>query len=145
MRFDLSNPYDLPRAREYFQKLVEQRAIVDITKKKEPHTIPQQKYLHLILGWFGVEIGMSLEQVKVDIYKRICNRELFEREHVNKRGKRVTYLRSTNDLTKDEYSLSITRFRNYASVEAEIYLPSSDERQFLSYIEGEMERYKEFI
>ena len=82
---------------------------------------------------------------KIDFYKRTCNRDLFERKKVNKKGKEITYLRSSAELTTGEMTLSIDRFRNFASSEAGIYLPSSSERDFLIHIQQTIENNKEFL
>jgi hypothetical protein len=40
---------------------------------------------------------------------------------------------------------AIERFRNWASAEAGVYLPSPDEKSLLQYIEKESSRYKEYL
>lgn len=145
MIFNLNNPFEHDRFKEYVNQLYKQRAIVEVKKKHPNRTLAQNSYLHLLLGYFGSEYGCSLDEAKVDFYKRACNRDLFERKTVNKYGKEVTYLRSSAELTTSEMTLSIERFRNFASSEAGIYLPSSTERDFLVYAQQEIEKSKEFI
>lgn len=145
MIFNLKNEYDIPKFKAYVNKLFQERAVVEVKKKLPNRTLAQNSYLHLLLGYFGSEYGCSLEEAKIDFYKRICNRDLFERKAVNKRGKEVTYLRSSAELTTGEMTLSIDRFRNFASSEAGIYLPSPNEREFLIYIQQEIERNNELI
>lgn len=130
---------------EYIKKLVSTGATIEV-KRKAPNRSPaQNRYLHVILGYFGAEYGTSMEEVKVDIYKRLCNREIFERRTTNKHGKEITYLRSTKDLTTAEMALSVDRFRNWSAAVAGIYLPSPNEESFLAYCEQEIERNREFI
>lgn len=143
--FNLKNEYDIPKFKDYVNKLFRERAVVEVKKKLPNRTLAQNSYLHLLLGYFGSEYGCSLEEVKIDFYKRTCNRDLFERKKVNKKGKEITYLRSSAELTTGEMTLSIDRFRNFASSEAGIYLPSSSERDFLIHIQQEIERNKEFF
>lgn len=131
--------------KDYLKKLVASGAVVEIKKKSPIRSQAQNRYLHVILGFFGAEYGMSMEEVKVDLYKRTCNREIFERKAVNKHGKEITYLRSTSDLSSAEMSLSVDRFRNWSSAVAGIYLPAPNEEAFLAYCEQEIERNKEFI
>ena len=64
---------------------------------------------------------------------------------VNKKGKEVTYLRSSAELTTGEMTLSIDRFRNWSASVAGIYLPSANEQQMLIFAQQEIERNKEFI
>lgn len=143
--FNLKNEYDIPKFKAYVNKLFKERAVVEVKKKLPNRSLAQNSYLHLLLGYFGSEYGCSLDEAKIDFYKRTCNRDLFERKTVNKKGKEVTYLRSSAELTTGEMTLSIERFRNFASSEAGIYLPSSYERDFLIHIQQEIERHKEFL
>ena len=145
MIFDLRNEYQIPKFKEYVNKLFREKALVEVKKKLPNRTLAQNSYLHLLLGYFGSEYGCSLDEVKIDFYKRTCNRDLFERKMINKSGKEVTYLRSSAELTTGEMTLSIDRFRNFSSGEAGIYLPSPNEREFLIHIQQELERNKEFL
>lgn len=145
MIFNLNNSFEHDRFKEYVNQLYKQKAIVEVKKKLPNRTLAQNSYLHLLLGYFGSEYGCSLDEAKIDFYKRTCNRDLFERKTVNKKGNEVTYLRSSAELTTGEMTLSIDRFRNFASSEAGIYLPSPNEREFLIHIQQEIERHKEFL
>ncbi|MGE4308974.1 hypothetical protein [Bacteroides sp.] len=145
MIFNLNNPYEIPKFKEYVNKLYEQKAIVEVKKKLPNRSTQQNRYFYLILSWFACETGYSVDEIKVDIFKRICNKEIFERYRENKHGEKIKYLRSSSDLDTLEMTTAIDRFRNYASAQAGIYLPSPNESQFLTYIEQEIERNKEFI
>ena len=145
MIFNLNNPYEIDKFKEYVNKLYAQKAIVEVKKKLPNRSLAQNSYLHLILSWFACETGYSLEEVKLDYFKKICNRDLFVRKKINKKGDEINYVRSSSDLDTLEMTTAIDRFRNYASAQAGIYLPSPNESQFLTYIEQEIERNKEFI
>ncbi|HBV19721.1 hypothetical protein [Phocaeicola plebeius] len=143
--FNLKNEYDIPKFKAYVNKLFQEHAVVEVRKKLPNRTLSQNSYLHLLLGYFGSEYGCSLDEAKIDFYKRTCNRDLFERKTVNKKGKEVTYLRSSAELTTGEMTLSIDRFRNWSASVAGIYLPSSSERDFLIHIQQAIENNKEFL
>ena len=145
MIFNLNNEYEIPKFKEYVNKLYEQKAIVEVKKKLTNRSTQQNRYFYLILSWFACETGYSVDEIKVDIFKRICNKEIFERYRENKHGEKIKFLRSSSDLDTLEMTTAIDRFRNYASAQAGIYLPSPNESQFLTYIEQEIERNKEFI
>ena len=113
--FNLKNEYDIPKFKAYVNKLFQEHAVVEVRKKLPNRTLSQNSYLHLLLGYFGSEYGCSLDEAKIDFYKRTCNRDLFERKTVNKKGKEVTYLRSSAELTTGEMTLSIDRFRNWSA------------------------------
>lgn len=144
MVFNLQNEFDVPKFKAYVNKLYSRRAVIEVREKRPQRSVNQNSYLHLLLGYFGAEFGLSLEEVKVDIYKRICNKDLFERKKVNKFGREVTYLRSSADLSVPEMTLSITRFRNYASSEVGIYLPEANADAMI-YMQQVVERNKEYI
>lgn len=145
MIFDLSNEYQIPKYVEYVNKLLEQRAIVEVKKKQPNRSLSQNNYLHLIINYFAIETGYSLDEVKLDYFKKACNRDLFERKKLNKQGNEINYLRSSSELTTDEMTTAIERFRNYSSAQAGIYLPAPNENQFLIHIHQEIEKQKEFI
>ena len=105
----------------------------------------QNKYLHLLLGYLGIETGNDLEYVKEVFYKRTANKELFAREKDDERLGRVEYLRSSADLSKEEFSLSIERLRDWSSKVAGIYLPSPDEDSFLESIELEISKQQRWM
>lgn len=145
MIFDLRNEYQVPKFKEYVNKLFLAKAVVEVKKKLPNRTLAQNSYLHLLLGYFGSEYGCSLDEVKIDFYKRTCNRDLFERKAINKKGKEVTFLRSSAELSTGEMTLSIERFRNYSSSIAGIYLPAANEHQMLIYAQQIIEYNREFI
>ena len=85
--FNLQNEYDIPKFKEYVNKLFKERAVVEVKKKLPNRTLAQNRYFYLLLSWFASETGYSVEEVKIDIFKRLCNRDIFEREKTNKKGK----------------------------------------------------------
>lgn len=118
--------------------------IVDLTEKQQGRSLAQNAYYHVILGYFAAEYGVSKEQAECDYFKRLCNKDIFVRNVKNKKGFEVEYLRSSADLDKDEMSLAITRFRNWCSAEAEIYIPSGEEHEYLVFCQQTIERNKEY-
>ena len=133
MIFNLSNPYEVDKYKEYVNKLFKDRAVVEVKKRLPNRTLAQNSYLHLILSFFACELGCSLDEVKLDYFK------------INKQGNEITYMRSSSELTTGEMTTAIERFRNYSVAQAGIYLPAPNENQFLIHIQQEIERNKEFI
>lgn len=127
------------------KKLAEKGVIVDLTEKKPRRSLPQNKYLHVILAYFGAQTGNTLEWVKQQYYKKLVNPDLFIREKKDKYLGMIKVLRSSADLDTAEMSLSIERFRNWAAQEAGIYIPSADEAILIQQMEIEIERNKEFL
>ena len=100
--------------------------------------------MHVLLAYFGTQTGNTLEWVKQQYYKKLVNPDLFIREKEDKYLGKIKVLRSSADLDTSEFSLSIERFRNWAS-QAGIYLPSADEYIIIQQMEIEIERNKEYL
>ena len=145
MIYNLSSPLDKANFLLRAKKLAESGVIVDLTEKKPRRSLPQNKYLHVILAYFGAQTGNTLEWVKHQYYKKLVNPDLFIREKEDKYLGRIKVLRSSADLDTAEMSLSIERFRNWAAQEAGIYIPSADEAILIQQMEIEIERSKEFL
>ena len=145
MVYDTSNPLDKANFLLRAKKLAESGKIIELIEKKPRRSLPQNKYLHVLLAYFGTQTGNTLEWVKQQYYKKLVNPDLFIREKEDKYLGKIKVLRSSADLDTSEFSLSIERFRNWASQEAGIYLPSADEYIIIQQIEIEIERNKEYI
>ncbi len=147
MIYNLKNKLDRERFKVKVNNLCEKQSCrVELIEKKQRRTIQQNRYIHLLFTWFAIEYGETIEYVKQVIFKQLVNSELFKTEHVNRKTGEVRIAwKSTADLDTKQMTLAVEKFRNYASKEAGIYLPSADEREFLENIEQEVERYKEYI
>ena len=145
MIYNLTNEYEVPKFKEKVAKLLSEQATVELKKIYPKRSIAQNNYLHLLLGYFGSEYGLSIEEVKLDIFKRTCNPDLFKRSGTNKKGLRIEFLRSTAELSTAEMTTAIERFRNWSSAVAGIYLPSANEQEFLIHIRQVIEENKEYI
>lgn len=145
MIYNTSNPLDKANFLLRAKKLADSGVIVELTEKKPRRSLPQNKYLHVILAYFGKQTGNTLEWVKQQYYKKLVNPDLFIREKEDKYLGRIKVLRSSADLDTAEMSLSIERFRNWAAQEVGIYIPSADEAILIQQMEIEIERNKEFL
>lgn len=145
MIYNLTNEFEVPKFKEKVAKLLSEGATVELKKVYPKRSLAQNNYLHLLLGYFGSEYGLSIEEVKLDIFKRTCNPDLFKRSGTNKKGLRVEFLRSTAELSSAEMTTAIERFRNWSSAVAGIYLPSANEQEFLTHVKQVIEENKEYI
>ncbi|EJW89663.1 hypothetical protein EVA_22263 [gut metagenome] len=145
MLFNPRNEYEVPKLRKYVEELIQAGDPIEIKRKRKKRSSSQNSYLHVLIGYFASEYGCSIEEAKVDFYKRTCNKNIFERKRVNKRGQEIRYLRSSADLEIDEMTLSIERFRNWSASVAGIYLPSAEENQMLAYAEAIIEQNKQYL
>ena len=140
MLYNLKNEYERQKLDEDVARLKGKRGIVELKEKRPQRTMRQNAYLHLILSYYGSEFGYSLDEVKLDTFKRLVNREIFEEEFTNKHGQKVKHLRHTNDLDTKEMTIAIDRFRNYSASVAGLYIPSPDEQEALVYAQQQVEK-----
>nr|DAE17950.1 MAG TPA: NinB recombination protein [Siphoviridae sp. ctr8v12] len=145
MRYDGSNELHAGQARAKLEKLIKDKKIFDLTEKKPQRSIQANKYLHVCLSYFGCQIGETMEYVKRNYYKILCNPDTFIREREDKYLGRVKYLRSSSELDSSEFALTVDRFRNWCASNAGVYIPSPDEERLIQLMELEVERNKEFI
>ena len=145
MRYDGSTELHAQQARQKLEKLIRDGKIFDLTEKKPQRTRSQNNYLHLALAYFACETGNTLEWVKQEYYKKLVNPDTFIRERDDPYLGRVKYLRSSADLDVDEMTLTITRFRNWSSSQAGVYIPAPDDFRMMELAEIEIERNKEYL
>ena len=146
MFYNAEKPIDVQRAIVKFKHVIEKKKPFELTQKKEKRTLNQNRYLHLILSFFALEYGETLEYVKLEFFKKLVNKQIFEYERINvKTGEiRIDY-RSSASLNTKEMTDAIERFRNYASKEAGIYLPTPKEGIMLKEIELQIKNNEQWI
>lgn len=145
MLYNFSNPLDVQNARVRLEHLISRQCTAELTEKKPKRTLSQNSYLHLLLGYFASQTGNTLEWVKQQYYKKLCNPDLFIGEKEDRFLGRIKYVRSSADLRTDEMNLSIERFRNWSASEAGIYLPEPTNEAEIRALQVEVERYKTYL
>lgn len=146
MLYDLDNPLQAENFKKRCNRLYKKRCIVELTERKPRRSDSQNRYLHAALGYFGLQFGYRTEQVKQWYFKELCNPGLFCIEITDKvTGEKRQTLRSSSELTTEEMTTAIERFRNWAADEAGIYIPSPDEHRMVELMEIEVQRGKEFL
>ena len=146
MIYDLNTDIDRARFERRVVTLKDKCALVELSEKKPRRTHPQNSYLHLLLGEFAMQTGNTLEWVKQEYFKRHCNAELFVRRRTDDlTHKEVEVLRSSRDLDTGEMTTAIDRFKQWAAVECGIDLPDAEDREWLGYIEREMQHQREWL
>ena len=144
MLYDLSNPLQNESFGVKAEALRKKGCIVELTEKKPQRSLQANKYLHVIIAYFALQIGETAEYVKKHYYKILCNKNTYVREINDKYLGKIKILRSSADLDSEEFSLTITRFRNWAAGEG-VYLPSSEEHMFIQQMEIELSRNKQYL
>ena len=125
--------------------LVDKGTLVELTEKKQ-RSLSQNSYLHACLGFFALQVGLPLQEVKEVYFKAECNRDLFLRpRHDSILGRDRHFLRPSNELSKEEMATAIDRFLKFASEKAGIYIPSSDEYIAVQRMQHEIQRNKKYL
>lgn len=145
MYFDLTKEVNVKRFLTRVQWLIEKQKQVDVTEKREKRTLSQNSYLYLLLTWFAIETGNTVEFVKQEYFKKLCNSDIFTFEKEDKFLKTVQVVRSSSDIDTKQMTIAIDRFRNWSAVEAGIYLPEPNNEQFLEHIQQEMQRQRQWL
>ena len=143
MLYDLSSDFQRKAFQARVDNLMEKNAVVEMTEKafRSPN---QNRYLHLLIGVVAIETGNTLEDAKKWYFKETCNPDLFHVQHRDKMGNCIDHIRSTAELTKEEMSTAIDRFKRWGA-ENGIYMPNPDDASLLKAIEIEMGRMKSYL
>lgn len=130
MKLDLSKPYDLNRARQYFNKLIKKGAKVELKEYRNQRSLSQNAYLHVLFTIIANDTGYTVEEAKTAI-KRRCDFMIYTKNTEK-------FLRSTTDLDTKEMTDFIDWLRLFSMEELDVYLPTPDE-----YLQGQFEIEKE--
>lgn len=143
MTYDLSNDFDLRKAEARLTALIGKRAVIELAEKAK-RSRNQNRYAHALIGAIAMETGNTLAFTKEQYFKRLVNPELFTETKDDPLAGKVTYLRSSADLTKEEMTLAIDRFRNWAA-QLGYYLPAPGDEDMIRQIEFEMGKQRQFL
>ena len=144
MLYDCSNPLDRENFLARANLLASRGEIVSLSAKRQ-RTLRQNSYLHVILEYFACQYGESPGYVKREYFKILVNPDIFV-INKNDRFRGTVYdVRSSADLTTEEMTTAIERFRNWSSKEAGIYIPTAEEGAVICQMELEIARNKKFV
>lgn len=137
MKLDLTNPFDINKAKTYFNKLMEQGKQIELKEVRKVRTIKQNAYTHVCITLFAIEFGYNLEEAKTHL-KRNCDFMRYE-----KNGE--TFLKRTRDMNTKELTEFIEWIRTYSSQQG-CYIPTSEEYINQRFeIDKEIDRHKEYL
>lgn len=145
MLYNLSSPLDAENAKTRLNHLLKKGCFIELTEKKKKRTLSQNNYLYLCLSYFASQTGNTMEWVKQQYYKRTCNPDLFVGTKTDKILGTVKYIKSSTELDTGEMTLSIERFRNWASAEVGIYIPEPHEAERIALMQAEVDKYREWL
>ena len=143
MVYDLSSDFQRKSFLAKMDNLMEKGAVVELTEKafRSPN---QNRYLHLLIGAVPSETGNPPEDAKTHYFKTVVKPDLFQVYVKDNMGNTIDRLRSTAELTKEEMSMAIDRFKRWGA-ENGIYMPNPDDASLLKAIEIEMGRMKSYL
>ena len=143
MLYDLTSEMQRKSFLARIDKLIEKGAVVEMTEKafRSPN---QNRYLHLLIGVVAIETGNTMEDAKTYYFKKVVNPDLFQVYVKDNMGNTIDRLRSTAELTKEEMSIAIDRFKRWGA-ENGIYMPNPEDIHLLKEIEVEMGRMKSYL
>ena len=143
MLYDLTSEVQRKSFLARVDYLLEKCSVAELTEKTF-RTRNQNRYLHLLLGVVAMETGNTLEDAKTYYFKKVVNPDLFQVYVKDNMGNTIDRLRSTAELTKEEMSMAIDRFKRWGA-ENGIYLPNPGDESLLRDIEIEMGRNRAYL
>lgn len=143
MQYDLSSEFQRKAFLSRVDNALEKCRVVELVEKTF-RTRSQNSYLHLIIGVVAMDTGVSLEYCKEWYFKRLCNPDLFVTVKEDRYAGRIEVIRSSSELTKEEMSMAIDRFKRWASGNG-IYIPQPGDEDLLREIAIEMGRNRAYL
>lgn len=143
MQYDLTSDFQRKAFLSRVDLLLEREAVVEITEKTF-RSKNQNNYLHLLIGVVAMYTGNTLAFTKDVYFKKLVNPDLFCVMKEDRIMGKVPILRSSADLTKEEMSMAIDRFKRWGA-ENGIYMPNPGDESLLREIAIEMGRNKAYL
>lgn len=144
MLYYLQDQTQVENIRKRLDALIARGAWVELSEKSAK-TSNQNRYLHACFGYLGAQLGYPADYVKREFFKGLANRAMFEVERTDRDGRKYKDYRSTAELTKEETSTAIDRFRHWSATETGVYIPSPEDAAAVNYMEQVAEKNKEFV
>ena len=143
MQYNLATDLDQERFVNRANALLQKGVVVELTEKtfRSPN---QNRYLHLLIGVVAMDTGVGLEYAKREYFKKLVNKDLFVIKKSDRFAGEIEDLRSSADLTIEEMSMAIDRFKRWG-YENGFYMPSPEDTDRLRDIEIEMGRLKMYL
>ena len=143
MQYDLANQLQRQTFITRCKALLDKGVVVDLAERTF-RSRNQNNYLHLLIGVVAMETGTTIAYAKEWYFKRLCNKDLFVTTRTDRYAGQVELVRSSVDLTQEEMSMAIDRFKRWGS-ENGIYMPSPGDESLLREIAIEMGRNRSYL
>ena len=140
MIYLLANPQAVAEAKEYLNQAIRNGWKIEIIRKQRTRSLPQNAFFHLLLGYFGMQFGTTMnEPLTIKEAKTEIKREFGDIFVYFKNDK--PYIRSSADLTTEEMSIVIDRLYKFAA-EQGISLPLVNNEENIDLMKNEIEKCK---
>ena len=137
MIYRLSNEIEARNAQSRLDYLIRKGKKIEIKQRNSKRTLSQNSFLHLLIGYFGSQYGLSLLEAKQ--YYKMINEDLY---YYDKSG--YTYIKSSKDLNKADMARSIDRFINHAEANG-IQMPRAGEQEFIDHAINQVEQNANYL
>lgn len=145
MIYDTRIPFQRDQLLARASSLAGRGKLVELKEYRPRRTNRQNRYLHLLVGYFAIEQGEGLEYCKEQYFKIAANASLFVRTRRDDLVGDVRYLRSSAELSAAEMATAIDRFKRWSADTAGIYLPEADDQAALDFIEIEIKKNERWL
>lgn len=132
-----SNKIEADRARGRLEKLIDDGKIFELTDKSI-RSLNANSYFHLLCAYYGFSNGYTTEEAKTFVKAKICP-DIYAYE---KDG--VTHYRSITIVSAEDFTLTISMFKEYSAKITGLKLPDSEDKDFLEWIRAEESKYKKY-
>ena len=143
MQYDLTSDFQRKAFLARVDILLERGAVVEMSEKTF-RSRGQNNYLHLLIGVVAMETGNTMEDVKREYFKDLVNPDIFRSYRTDNRGNTIRVYRSSAEVSKEEMSIAIDRFKRWGSQNG-IYMPNPGDESLLREIAIEMGRNKAYL
>lgn len=120
MKLDLDNDIDRSRANSYMEKLMNQRAFVDLKKVNPKRSLDQNSYLHACFGLMSKHTGFTIEEMKTIAKRRFGSFMIYSKDDQK-------FCQSSAKLDTKQMTEWIDWLRLYSMDEVGVYLPTPEE------------------
>ena len=127
MIYDPKSDFEVKKARARLEQLIGRGKPFELTDVSR-RSNSQNSYLHLLLSYLALELGYTMEYVKLNIWKMQWLRSMFYIEAPNKvTGEMYKRVRSSSELNKEEMIQAIDVLIEKAFSECGVILPNPND------------------
>lgn len=132
MIYPLSNPQEVTKATEYLKTAIREKWTIDIKRKLPQRTLNQNSFFHFLVGYFGLQQGYSLEEMKAVVKRHMSDVFVYEKNGYK-------FMRSSAGLDKEEMTKVIDRLYRLAA-DMGVTLPLVDNEETRALMSNEIEK-----